>query len=192
MMLVLITLALVVCAFVFLRKPQTKTHPEPVRHFEVRHEDGLWTFTVRPNGIAMPATLLAMLPGAALAVFVIGLWLAAGHDLDGSGVLFFTAWVAGTLLCLGPMRKRAQVKAAGTTFSVGTGTVILASGDGVLISGQYVLNRNNSAAYGQPAAYAHFVSLDVDGVSYVLADGMTDPQSMALYHEVGRRLRGDP
>lgn len=190
-MIVLITLALVACAFIFLRKPKA-SQSEPVRHFEIHKDDSMWTFTVRPTGFVMPVAWMALIPGALVAVFVTALWVTAGHDLDRSGGVFFAAWLLGAALAFGPMRKRAQVKAAGTTFSVGPGGVILANGGGVTITGQYVLNRRNSAAYGKPAAHAHVVSLDVDGVTYVLAEGMTDPQSMALYHEVGRRLRGDP
>lgn len=190
-MLVLVVLAAVIGCFVFLRRKES-AHPAPVRHFEVRQEDGLWAFTVRPTGFAVPTILMAMLPGALIAIVVTAFWMALGHDLDHSGVPFFAAWLAGTALRLGPARRRAEAKARGVTFSVGHGGVVLPSGATVAITGQYVLNRRNAAAYGQPAAYAHYVSLDVDGVTYILAENMADVPSMALYHEVGRRLRGDP
>jgi hypothetical protein len=141
--------------------------------------------------MAVPVVILAALPAAVAAVLATAWWIMIGHDLDRSAGFFFGAWAISTALAWAPMRRRAKTKAAGTTFSVGQGGVLLPSGGFIPISGQYVLTRRNTAPYGQ-GAHAHRLDLDVEGVTYTLAGEMDDPQSMALYHEVGRRLRGDP
>ncbi|KJV31285.1 hypothetical protein [Luteibacter yeojuensis] len=47
-------------------------------------------------------------------------------------------------------------------------------------------------ARGACAAFRNRLNLGVGGVTYVLADGMNQDQSMSLYHEIGRRMRGAP
>jgi hypothetical protein len=89
-------------------------------------------------------------------------------------------------------QRRARKRAFGTRFTIGPGCVLLANGEFIPVLGQYVLTRRNTSSYGAPAAFAHRLDVGVEGTTYVLADGMSDEQSMALYREVGRRMRGDP
>lgn len=74
---------------------------------------------------------------------------------------------------------------------MGVGGVLLPNERLLPITGQYVLSHRNDAPV-RSGSQAHRVDLDLDRVSYTLAGGMSDAQSMSLYHEVGRRLRGDP
>ena len=188
-MMVLCVLAAVIACLVFLRKPKSDL-PSPVRHFDVRQDGPLWVFTVRPSGLVLPAVILAAIPGAAIAILVTASWLSVGHDLNGSGGFFFSSWLVFTALAWVPMRRRAQAQAEGVSFSVGVTGILLSSEQFLPILGQYVLTRRVSQ--DSRPEHAHRVDIDVDGVSYTLAGGMGDQQSMALYHEVGRRLRGDP
>ncbi|MEP6755723.1 MAG: hypothetical protein ABJA67_09500, partial [Chthonomonadales bacterium] len=76
-------------------------------------------------------------------------------------------------------------------FGVQRGAVWLPGGKTLFITGQFAVNRNNTNHVGVMAT-AHFVSLDYEGKSYVLAGGMSDAQSMSVYNEVYRRLNGEP
>ena len=191
--LILVGLA-ALCLWVF-RGAKAAQPQAPIKHFEVREDNGLWRFQVAPGPPATPYTILAMIPAAVAAVAVTALWVLAGHDLAGAAWTFFLPLAILTPVFRVPIRardRRIRRMPRNPSFVIGQGLVVLPDGGDLQIAGQYVVTRRNSVPYGMPAAYGHHVDIDYNGVSYTLAGGLADQPSMALYHEVNRRLRGEP
>jgi hypothetical protein len=78
----------------------------------------------------------------------------------------------------------------GGPFAVKLGAVRLANGQHVSILDHFSVQRRNTKISGV-SDIAYYVDLDVAGQNYVLAGGMTDNQSMAVYHQVNRRINGE-
>ncbi len=187
----------VLVVFKLLRRRPPLSGPAPGRrHFtEVTDADGWFAITAVPAPPTTPFAVAALLPAVAAAVVLTALWVAFGHSFEASAWFFWITLTLGVVV-FRPMAQRRDHRIRNiqpAPFHVRHAEVRLPTGEELFINGMYAVTRRNSAPYGHPStASAHHVDLDLDGVTYVLAGGMDDQSSMAVYHQVLRRLKGEP
>lgn len=157
--------------------------------------DGWFAITALPAPPATPYAISALIPAAFAAAVLTAIWVIGGHSFEASAWFFWITLMLGVMLFRPLMRRRdhAVRNVRPAPFHVRLAGVRLPDGEEIFINAQYAVTRRNSAPYGHSAtADAHHVDVDVEGVTYVLAGGMDDQTSMAVYNQVRRRLKGEP
>lgn len=192
----LICLAGTIALVIWLIRTQSASKFASAGHnYGETEADGWFEITALPFRPPTPYAIIALIPAAIAATALTALWIALGHAVEGSAWVWWLGVLVGVAGFHRLVRERDERlrKIQPRPFAVTGGIVRLPSGEEILIRGQFIVTRRNSSPYGHPAtAHAHHVDLDVDGRTYTLAGGMSDPQSMAVYHEVMRRLKGEP
>lgn len=194
MYLVWIVVAVLFVVVMWRRTRRAPSLPSGQRYFVETPADGWFEINAPPSPPATPYSIVALIPAAIAAAAVTFLWILAGHDFESSAWVFWLALIATVPLFRHVVRARDhRVRSIQPgPFAVGGGMVRLPDGRELLISGQFVVTRRNSAPDGHSAtAHAHHVDLEFDGMCHTLAGGLSDPASMAVYHQVMRRLKGE-
>lgn len=192
----LICLAGTVALVIWLIRTQSASKFASAGQNYTETEIGGWfEITALPFRPSTPYAITALIPAAIAATALTALWIAMGHEFEQSAWVWWLGVLAGVVGFHRLVRERDERvrKIQKAPFAVTGGIVRLPTGGEILVTGQFMVTRRNSAPYGHSAtAHAHHVDLDFGGRTYTLAGGMSDAQSMAVYHEVMRRLKGDP
>lgn len=165
----------------------------PMTHYTETQKDGWFLIKARPAPMATGPALAALF-GAVVAATVLTVVVSdPGRHINIAGAIWFISAIGLGFLfakwAVAADRRKRNIPTG--DFGVQRGAVWLPNGTNLFITGQFTVNRRNTNHPGVMAT-AHYVALDYEGKSYVLAGGLTDAQSMAVSHEVYRRLNGEP
>lgn len=163
-----------------------------VRHFTEAEQDGWYVIDAKPapgpGSIWFVAYLVAGFIAIGITLVFVSLQPSEGELL----LIWLVSTIAFSALTL-PLLHKFYLKKRnfhGRPFAVKRGAVRLANGHHVYIQDHYAVGRRNTNAQGLDHI-AYYVDLDVAGQNYVLAGGMTDNQSTAVYNQVNRRISGE-
>jgi len=145
--------------------------------------------------MATGPALLALIGAAVLATIITAVVSDPSRHINEAGAIWFVLVIVLGFLAakwaVATDRRKRNIPHGGTSFGVQRGAVSLPGGKTLFITGRFAVNRRNTNVAGV-MGIAHYVDLDYEGKSYILAGGMTDAQSMSVYNEVYRRLNGEP
>lgn len=166
----------------------------PVSYYEETQNDGWYVIRARPAPMATGPALAALFGAVVAATVLTGVISDPSRNINLAGAIWFVlviglGFVAARWALASDRRKRNIPE--GGSFGVQRGAVSLPNGKTIFVTGQFAINRRNTGASGS-MGIAHHVDLDYEGKAYTLAGGLTDAQSMSVYHEVFRRINGNP
>lgn len=189
-MLVALTLVVIVVLIVLARRRSTGS--PTVQHFTETEENGWYVIDAKPAPGQWQARLMAY--GVA-GVMAIGTTLVfePAHTSEGASQLIWLVSTVALSPLTWPLFRRPHWKKRaiqGGPFAVKLGAVRLANGEQVSILDHFSVQRRNTKVPGF-GAIAYYVDLDVAGKNYILAGGLSDNQSMAVYNQVNRRINGE-
>ena len=188
----LFALALVVVVVLIVLARRRSPGGTSIRHFTETEDGGWYVIDAKPAPGQWQARLMAYGVSGVIAIGVT-LILVSPRTSEGASQLI---WLVTTVVLsplTWPVFRRAYWKKRaiqGGPFAVKLGAVRLANGHHVSIHDHFSVQRRNTKDAGV-SDIAYYVDLDVAGQNYVLAGGMTDNQSMAVYHQVNRRINGE-
>lgn len=164
-----------------------------ITHFEETQKDDWYLISVTPPPMATGPALAALFGAVVLATVLTAIVSDPSRHINIAGAIWFISVIGLGFLfakwAVAADRRKRNIPTG--DFGVQRGAVWLPDGKTVFVKGQFSVNRRNTNVPGVMGT-AHYVALDYEGKSYVLAGGMTDAQSLAVYNEVYRRLNGEP
>lgn len=189
-MLVALTLVVIVVLIVLARRRSTGS--PTVQNFTETEEGGWYVIDAKPAPGQWQARLMAYGIAGVMAIGTTLVFEPARTSEGASQLIWLLTTVALSPLTWPLFRKWYWKKRniQGGPFAVKLGAVRLANGQQVSILDHFSVQRRNTKVSGV-SDIAYYVDLDVAGQNYVLVGGMTDNQSMAVYHQVNRRINGE-
>lgn len=188
----LFALALVVVMVLIVLARRRSPSGTSVRHFTETEDGGWYVIDAKPAPGQWQARLMAYGVAGVIAIGTT-LFFEPANTSEGASQLIWLLTTVALSPLTWPLFRKAYWKKRniqGGPFAVKLGAVRLANGQQVSILDHFSVQRRNTKVSGV-SDIAYYVDLDVAGQSYVLAGGMTDNQSMAVYHQVNRRINGE-
>lgn len=188
----LFVLTLIVIGVIIVLARRRSNRSSSVRHFTETEQDGWYVIDAKPAPGQWQARLMAYGIAGVIAIGVT-LVLVSPRTSEGASQLIWLVSTVALSPLIWPLFRKSYWKKRniqGGPFAVKLGAVRLANGHHVSIHDHFSVQRRNTKDAGV-SDIAYYVDLDVAGQNYVLAGGMTDNQSMAVYNQVNRRINGE-